>query len=188
MKYFPKIVGENIYLSPMNVDDAEIYVRWLNDFKVTDGTGSSTRVLNLKAEQEWIANALSSGAYQFAIVRLSDDKLLGNCGIESMRTPSMNAEVGLFIGDSENRERGYGTEALQLLLSYGFFYLNLNNIMLKVFSFNERAIHVYEKVGFKEIGRRRKSYYLNGAYYDDVFMDILKEEFPKSYIQNAYIK
>ena len=60
--------------------------------------------------------------------------------------------------------------------------------MLKVFSFNERAIHVYEKVGFKEIGRRRKSYYLNGAYYDDVFMDILKEEFPKSYILNSYIK
>ncbi len=187
MKYYQKLVGKDIYLSPMSVDDGPTYVRWLNDFQVTDGTGASTRITTLKGESDWLNSQLSSGAYQFAIVRKSDDKLLGNCGIEQIHTPSMNAEVGLFIGDSENREKGYGTQALELLLSYGFFYLNLNNIMLKVFSFNERAIHVYEKVGFKEIGRRRQSYYLNGKHYDDVFMDILKSEFPVNHILNANV-
>lgn len=58
--------------------------------------------------------------------------------------------VGIFIGDENNRSNGYGTEALKLLLDYGFNYLNLNNIMLAVKSFNERAIKCYEKVGFKE--------------------------------------
>jgi RimJ/RimL family protein N-acetyltransferase len=48
--------------------------------------------------------------------------------------------------------------------------------MLKVFSFNERAINCYKKVGFKEIGRRRQSYYLKGQFHDEVYMDILKCE------------
>ena len=63
--------------------------------------------------------------------------------------------VGIFIGDESNRNNGYGAETLKLLLDYGFNYLNLNNIMLTVKSFNERAIKCYEKVGFKEFVRRR---------------------------------
>ncbi|BCN32144.1 GNAT family N-acetyltransferase [Anaeromicropila herbilytica] len=175
MKYFKKLVGEHIYLSPMNVEDAATYVKWLNDFSVTDGIGSSFRVADLESEKKWILD--NAGNYQFAIVRLEDDKLLGNCGINSIDHLRQCAEVGLFIGEEENRNKGYGTEVLDLLLDYGFHYLNLNNIMLKVFSFNERAISCYKKVGFKEIGRRRKAYYLNGEFHDDVFMDMLKEEY-----------
>ena len=76
---------------------------------------------------------------------------------------------------------------LKLLLDYGFNYLNFKNIMLKVYSFNERAMKAYKKVGFKEIGRRRESYFLNGKYYDDVYMDILSDEFSESYIKNKII-
>ncbi len=109
-------------------------------------------------------------------MRLEDDKLIGNCSIHEIDQLRQCAEVGLFIGDEENRNKGYGKEVLNLLLNYGFDYLNLNNIMLKVFSFNERAINCYKKVGFKEIGRRRQSYYLKGKFYDTVYMDILREE------------
>ena len=56
--------------------------------------------------------------------------------------------------------------------------------MLTVKSFNERAIKCYEKVGFKEFGRRRESYFLNGKYYNDVYMDILSKEFIGNYIKN----
>ena len=74
------------------------------------------------------------------------------------------------------------------LLDYGFNYLNMNNIMLNVKSFNERAIACYKKVGFKEFGRRRESYFLNGKYYDDIQMDILAREFKGNYIKNKNIK
>jgi RimJ/RimL family protein N-acetyltransferase len=175
MKYYKKIVGERVYLSPMNVEDAEIYVKWLNDFRVTDGLGTSNKVTSLEIEKEWISQ--NSSQYQFAIVRLEDDKLIGNCGIHGLDQSKQCAEVGLFIGDEENRGKGYGQDVLNLLLDYSFNYLNLNNIMLKVFSFNERAISCYKKVGFKEIGRRRQSYYLKGKFHDDVFMDILRDEY-----------
>jgi len=174
MKYFKKLIGKRVYLSPMNVDDADIYVKWLNDFNVTDGVGSSCRITSLESEKEWLKH--NSNQYQFAIVRLEDDLLIGNCGIQGIDQLRQCAEVGLFIGDEENRSKGYGEEVLNLLLDYSFDYLNLNNVMLKVFSFNERAITCYKKVGFKEIGRRRQSYYLKGKFYDDVYMDILKSE------------
>lgn len=187
MKYFKKLVGERIYLSSMNIEDAEKYVEWMNDFKVTDGTGRSNGIMTIEDEKEWITNESKSNDLNFAIVKLENDELIGNCGIMKINYKDRTAEVGLFIGDENNRSKGYGAEALRLLLDFGFNYLNLNNIMLVVKSFNERAIACYKKVGFKEFGRRRESYFLNGKYYDDVQMDILAKEFTESYIKNKNI-
>ena len=174
MKYLKKIMGKRVYLSPMNIEDVETYVRWLNDFSVTDGLGTSGIVTSIESEKEWIIK--NSNQYQFAIVDLENDKLIGNCGIQEIDQGRQCAEIGLFIGDEENRNKGYGEEVMNLLLDYAFDYLNINNIMLKVFSFNERAICCYKKVGFKEIGRRRQAYYLKGKVYDQIFMDVLKGE------------
>ena len=187
MKYFKKLIGERIYLSPLNIEDAEKYVEWFNDFKTSDGTGRSSSIMTLEAEREWLENAIKKEEFNFSIVNLENDVLIGNCGISSINHVSRIGTVGIFIGEEKNRSNGYGTEALKLLLDYGFNYLNLNNIMLTVKSFNERAITCYKKVGFKEIGRRRESYFLNGKYYDDIYMDILASEFKESYIKNKNI-
>ena len=184
MKYYKKLIGERIYLSPINVEDAEKYVEWMSDFRTTDGIGASSKMTNIESEVEWIKN---NKDYQFAIVNLENDELIGNCGIMHINHKDRCAEVGLFIGNEENRNKGYGAETLQLLLDYGFNYLNMNNIMLNVKSFNERAIACYKKVGFKEYGRRRESYFLNGKYYDDIQMDILAREFEGNYIKNKNV-
>ena len=187
MKYFKKLVGEKIYLSPMNIEDVEQYVKWFNDFKTTDGVGSSKSLINLESEREWVETSLKQGNYIFAIINLETDELIGNCGIDSINSTDRTATLGIFIGEEENRNKGYGAEALKLLLDYGFNYLNMHNIMLQVKSFNERAIACYQKVGFKEIGRRRESNFLNGKYYDDISMDMLQSEFTESYIKNKNI-
>ena len=97
---------------------------------------------------------------------------------------SRTATLGIFIGEKEERSKGYGTEAIKLLLDFGFNYLNLHEIKLDVYEFNKRAIKCYEKIGFKEYGRRRKCKFINGKYYDSIEMDILAEEFRESYIKN----
>ena len=97
------------------------------------------------------------------------------------------ANARLLRVDVEEREKGYGTEAINLILDYGFNYLNLNNIKLDVVEFNERAIACYKKCGFKECGRRRKCEFIDGNYYDRISMDILKEEFTDKYILNRNI-
>lgn len=187
MRYFKKLIGERIYLSPLNMEDAEKYVEWFCNFKLTDGIGNSGMVMSLESEKEWIDKTLKNNDLQFAIINLENNELIGNCGFSSISHKNRIGTIGLFIGEEDNRSKGYGTEALKLLLDYGFNYINLNNIMLTVKSFNERAIRCYEKVGFKEFGRRRESYFLNGKYYDDVHMDILASEFKESVIRNKNI-
>ena len=188
MKYYKKLIGKRIYLSPMNTEDAEKYVEWISDFKVTDGIGRSCNLLTVEGEKSWLEKeSLNFKDYNFAIVKKDSDQLIGNCSIVKINPKDRCAEVGIFIGDEENRNKGYGTEALKMLLDYGFNYLNLNNIQLGAMSFNDRAISCYKKVGFKEYGRRRESYFLNGKYYDIVFMDILAREFKGDYIINKNI-
>lgn len=174
------MAGKHVYLSPMREEDAEVYAKWMNDIAITDSLGSSTMVFSEEAERNWLEE--NSGEYQFAIVEKESDMLIGNCGIQEVSHTFQRAEIGLFIGDEENRGKGYGKEVLSLLLEYCFDTLNMHNVMLKVFSFNERAIHTYKRVGFKEIGRRREAYYAKGKFWDDVYMDILKEEFTREFL------
>ena len=180
MKYYEKMSGKHIYLSPMNEEDAEIYTIWMNDREITDNLGSSTMVFSEEAERGWVEE--NSGEYQFAIIERESNEIIGNCGIQAVTHTFQRAELGLFIGDEENRNKGYGKEVLSLLLEYCFDTLNLHNVMLKVFSFNERAVHTYSRVGFKEIGRRREAYYAKGRFWDEIYMDILKDEFTREFL------
>ena len=99
-----------------------------------------------------------------------------------------SAELGIFIGDKEFRGKGYGTEAIQLLLDYGFRYLNLNSVTLALLGVNERAYNCYLKCGFKYSGRDRNAIFLNGCYYDKIHMDILASEFKGEFIRNKNVK
>ena len=74
------------------------------------------------------------------------------------------ATLGIFIGRSEYRSKGYGAEAINLILDFGFNYMNLNSINLTVLDCNERAKACYKKCGFKETGRERQGKFVNGKY------------------------
>lgn len=188
MEYFKKLVGQRIYLSPKSGSDEEVkkFTEWLNDFNTTDYTNRSAQLLSLKAEKEYLDSHYKDGA-NFAIVTLDENKLIGSISLEKINYTNRTAVLGIFIGDKDYRSKGYGTEAIRLILDYGFNYMNLNNISLNVLSFNERAMKCYKKCGFEEYGRRRQCVFINGKYYDRVGMDILAEEFKESYIMNKNI-
>lgn len=179
MKYFKKLVGKKVYLSPINPDDYEIYTKWMNDKEITDNLGNTAFINTIIGEKSWIENAGKNGDANLAIVSTHDDKLLGNISLMDIDRISGTATLGIFIGENENRSKGIGREAISLILDFGFNIQNLNNIDLKVFAFNERAINCYKKVGFKEYGRRHNSKFLNGTYHDEIFMETLKDEFNK---------
>ena len=190
MKYFKKLIGDRIYLSPRNNEDAEKFVKWLNDFEITDYTGRSHQLLTLDGEKEYLAHPKENAVY-FAIVTLENDEMIGSVSLENIDYNNQCATLGILIGEAKYRNNGYGTETICLLLDYGFNYLNLNSIQLTVFECNERAKACYKKCGFKEMGRRRKSIFINGKFYDKIYMDILREEFNnlgKEYIRNKNVK
>jgi len=161
----------------MCIEDACKYTKWMNDFEVTDKINSSCNVITVESEKVWIEKNSGIGNYQFAIVKQENDELIGNCSLHNLDFINQIGTVGIFIGEKENWGKGYGSETLELLIDYGFNHLNLNNIKLSVYSFNENAISCYKKVGFKEIGKRREAYFKNNKRYDEIYMDILRSEF-----------
>ena len=176
MRYFKKIVGEKVYLSPINCDDYLKYVEWLNDLDIAKYINHYTNILSITGEKEYLEKA-SCEKYNYAIIDKEKDLLLGNISLMNINDINRTAELGIFIGDKNYHSRGYGSEAIMLLLDYAFNYVNLNNIMLKVFSYNKRAIKAYEKCGFKTFGIWKESHYFDGKYHDEIFMNILKDDF-----------
>lgn len=186
MKYFKKIIGDRIYLSPRNSEDVEQFTQWLNDFETTDYLGRSGNLITIEGEKKYLEEN-NSPESTFVIVTLNDNKMIGTVSLEKINCRNRTATLGIFIGDKAFRNNGYGTEAIKLILEYGFKYLNLYNIKLDLMEFNARALKCYEKCGFKEYGRRRKCEYLNGKYYDIISMDILSDEFNGDFIRNKNI-
>jgi RimJ/RimL family protein N-acetyltransferase len=178
MKYFPKISGERVYLSPISLEDAELYTEWLNDLETTRFLTVASLQVTLHGEKE-VLGGLSKG-HVYAVIEKASGALIGNCGFVEIEQTSRAAEVGIFIGPEAKRGSGYGTEALGLLCDYGFNVLNLRSVMLRVYAYNERAIACYRKAGFKEIGLRRKAHFFGGEYHDILLMDLLPEEFGPS--------
>ncbi|MEZ4569596.1 MAG: GNAT family protein [Thermomicrobiales bacterium] len=86
-------------------------------------------------------------------------------------------EFGIMIGEPDARGKGYGTEATALMLDHAFLALGLSNVMLRVYSYNLAGIHVYEKVGFRVMGIRRKSKLMGGKLWDTIYMEALADEF-----------
>jgi RimJ/RimL family protein N-acetyltransferase len=180
MKYFPKLTGPRVYLSPISLEDAETYTRWLNDLAVTRYLTLAPKQMSLQAERDALASL--SRAHNYAIVLKEGDELLGNIGLMDVDSVDGTAEVGLFIGESSRQGKGYGTEALRLLCDYGFNVLRLSNIMLRTADFNGRAQACYRKVGFREIGRRHDSHFYAGSFHDTVYMELLARDFGASVI------
>jgi [ribosomal protein S5]-alanine N-acetyltransferase len=140
--------------------------------------GSGHRPLTLEAETKWFEEhaALSQTILTFGILELETNRLIGTCSLMDINLVNGIATLGIGIGEPECLGKGYGTEAVKLLVEYGMFFLNLHNIKLEVFGFNPRAMRAYEKAGFSLVGRRRAAYVLGGERYDDIIMDITRDE------------
>ncbi len=112
----------------------------------------------------------------FMIRSLEDDKAIGMVDLSGFNWVSGDCFVGIGLGEREYWGKGYGTEAMNLILGYGFRQLNLHRVSLDVFEYNPRAIRSYEKCGFQHEGRARGALNREGRRWDLIFMGILREE------------
>ena len=187
-KFLKTLVGDNVYLSPISLDDVEEYAEMVNDIKVSVGLGylSYTNIIDFESEKEFLISAKKEK--MFAVRLLKNDELLGNIGFNSVDLLNRTAVIGIMLGNPNYQRKGYGIEAVKLILDYGFSFLNLRNIFLNVFEYNEVAYNLYKKAGFKEVGRLRKAVEIMGKTYDVIIMDMLKEEFQSVYIKRELEK
>jgi len=177
MPYYRKLTGERLYLSPFDADDTEIYTQWaqwMNDRAVADNYGGHHNLVSLAGAKKTLEELKGC---RFAIVLLDGDVLIGHISLHDIDHLNRHAFIGIFIGEEEHRGKGYGAEAIRLVLEYGFKTMNLHSILLSVIADNAAAIACYKKAGFREAGRRREYKFKDGKYIDVIYMDLLEHEF-----------
>lgn len=121
-----------------------------------------------KRERRWVS---------FAVYDRATTTPIGGVGIRHIDWVTGCATLGVSLHRKDYWGKGYGTEAVTLLLDWAFTVLGLHNVMLETYAYNQRSLGSYRKIGFQEIGRRREAQRLGGKRYDVVIMDILATEF-----------
>ncbi len=170
--------GERVHLTAIRRDDIDTYKKWFTNpefLRLKSGGVAAPRTQE-RLEQWLDATAKDKDSYNFSIRLREDDRLLGNCDVEIESQNSRHGWVGIFIGEPDDWGKGYGTEAMSILVRFGFMELNLHRITLNVFAYNERGIKSYEKVGFVHEGTNREALYRDGTYHDVHVMGILRRD------------
>lgn len=167
--------GQLTELQALSRDHLTTYMRWFQDADLAGLVSPAVVVpVTAEAEEEWYKGANVPGClYTFSIYARGDHRLIGNCRIGPVDAKNRSAPVGIVIGEREYWGRGYGTDAMGLLLEFGFDELNLHRIHLNVYPFNDRAIRCYRKLGFTEEGRSRDALFRGGRYWDVLHMSLL---------------
>lgn len=174
-------IGKKVRLRAYKKEDITLRLSYINNpeierFLVAD----IPYPISLNEEQKWFESISAfNDTYKFAIETLEDNQFIGGCSINAVDWKNSVVTVGIFIGNINFWGKGYGTDAMKVLLRFIFENMNINKVKLKVFSFNERAIKSYKKCGFKVEGTLKDEIFKEGKYYDEILMAVFKDEFEK---------
>jgi len=175
--------GKRVLLRALQRDDLESLCRFNNDLEIElAGGGDPPMPQPLEFLQaEFAAQASSGGRDNARFAIEADGKFIGQCALFNFDSTARTCELGITIGDKDYWGKGYGGEAIQLLLDYAFRLRNQRKVFLCVNGNNARAQRAYLACGFVEEGRLRQQVWSNGAYDDLVYMGILSDEWEKSH-------
>ncbi len=170
--------GERVWLTMLERADAATMARWEYDneyLRLLDASPAQPRSEEMIVR--WIDTATKSpNDFTFGIRLLQSDELIGWIQLDGVNWQHRTSYIGIGIGNRDFWGQGYGTEALDLMLQFAFNEINLHRVFLSVFSYNERAIHVYQKLGFQREGSYREHIERDGRRYDMAFYGLLAHE------------
>lgn len=163
------IKGKKVNLRPFQMKDAKKTLAWRNDSSIRFLAMMHPYPVTKEMEHDWLQGILrdtSNKCVTFAIETAANHKLIGNFQLRDIQWIHRRAWLGIVIGDSIERGKGYGKEAMILGLEYAFRTLNLNKISLEVINYNKGAIRIYERMGFRKEGILKKHYFSDNSYHD----------------------
>ncbi len=175
----PFIIGKKIYLRPLGADDLEKgYLGWINDPEVNKFLMAGSMPTSMQGLREYYEKVIRSKTdVMFAIVIKKTDKYIGNIKIGDINWIDRRAHCGRLIGDKKSWGKGYGTEALMLVMDYAFNTLNLNRLYNTIIADNIAAIRSCEKLGMKKEGVFSQCRFIRGEYRDVVQVAITRERY-----------
>ncbi|GIN90354.1 acetyltransferase [Siminovitchia terrae] len=179
--------SSRVRLRKMTKEDTDLYHTWRNDMEVMHSTNPSLDVYPMEATREFVDQVIlgSLSAKSYIMIEKRNETPIGIISLINIDYKNRNAECIIDIGEKEYWGKGYGSEGFKLLLDYVFYEMNLHRVSLKVFSFNDRAIHLYKKMGFQKEGNSRESLFREGKWYDIIHMGLLQDEYFELQKRNA---
>ncbi|WP_121743718.1 GNAT family N-acetyltransferase [Natronorubrum halophilum] len=167
------LAGDRVDLRPIEEDDLEFLQREINDPRVWRAIGGS-RPINRAQEQDFFENVVCDDDTVNLLV-VADSTPVGTIGFNSIEWESRRAEIGYWIAPAYH-ERGYGSDATERLVTYGFDQFGLHKLTARVFEFNEASQRLLESVGFTREGVHRDEAFVDGEYHDTYWYGVLEDE------------
>jgi RimJ/RimL family protein N-acetyltransferase len=170
--------GEKVYLNRFVREDTVALARWWNDLEFQRLLRRRMVEPSIPEDFEWLFKEIDPHheEYVFAVRTQQDDTLIGIAAINNIFWQARHSTFWIGIGEQTYHGGGYGSDAVNVLLKYAFMELNFNRVGLDVMSYNARAIHAYEKLGFTHEGRLREVVWRDGEYHDILVMGMLRCE------------
>lgn len=175
--------SERVALRPIEKPDLPLFTQWFARYELLRTLApGAIRLMNLDGEEAWYRSVQAdASSWCFAIDALDDQhhpdgRLIGSTSLMNVNAKNRSATFGISVGDPAMRGRGYGSEAMDLMLEWAFLELNLHRVQLYVMAFNTGAVRLYERKGWKEDGRLREAVYREGRYWDELVMSVLRHE------------
>lgn len=171
--------GKRLYLRPIEESDMGRCARWINNPGVRGFLGINQYPSDMVRQREWHRQrdrGCPPKGVTLAIVLKDGHRHIGNIGLDSIDWLNRHGRTGCLIGEKDCWGQGYGYEAKELLLEYGFNTLNLNRISSRVKASNPRSLAYLKKSGYLEEGRCRQEFFENGQWVDAIILGVLAED------------
>lgn len=163
-----------INLRALKKSDSNLILNWMKNEKLRYLIGTVYPITELEHEN-WFQNRMLEKDNRMFVIDLDNEKSIGIVGFKNLDWVNRNSELFIYIGDEEYWGKGYGTQALELIIKFAFNNLNLHMLYLEVFSYNKNATKTYKRLGFKQDGILRQSKFQDGKYYDKIIMSKINE-------------
>jgi RimJ/RimL family protein N-acetyltransferase len=181
----PFLIGKRVYLRPLEPDqDAHQLSQWYNNQDLRRYI-LTPYIMNDSRYREFISGLYkNSNLVACGIASKKENKLVGAIGLRNIDHVYQSAELYMIKIDPQEQGKGYGTEATQLILHYGFMELNLNRIESLDVEENISAWKVDEKLGFQLEGLKREAFFRNGRPYNVRIYSLLRREYRELFLNS----
>lgn len=169
------MIGERLYLRPLELEHNDLVRGWLNDPRVRR-TVDRNAPLTHAEEEKFLREGVHPGERRMLMVLREGDRPIGVIGLHQPDRVHRRVMLGLLIGEVEEWGKGYAGEAIGLMLDHAFDELGLHRVLLHAYAFNTRGLRVYEKLGFVREGVLREDHFAEGRFHDTIVMGLLARE------------
>lgn len=171
---YKRFKSEDIYLSPVNIEQhLDYFMKWMNeDETILAFNGFHNRIYDYN-EMKKTLEMWGNGAM---LIVTNNDEIIGSISLFNVNNYVKSGEIGIFI-EEKYQNRGYGSQAMKLMIEYAFDSLNFRYLLVNCYSHNIKGLNVYRKLGFKEYGCLKEGGYYNGSFFDIHMLQLMRDNY-----------